>query len=122
MMYIALGILEKDGRVLVCRRDRRLPYRHLWEFPTTVVEHGETIEEALEQWIFEFVGMRCVCNGFLPAFDGPGCRIFPVKMVCESELGTLKNTNFRKLLKYNDLRKIAMSFPSVIFVKRNKKI
>lgn len=121
-MYIALGILEKDGKVLVCRRNRLLPGFRLWEFPTTEVGHGETIEDALERWTFESTGLRCVCSGFLPALDGPGCRIFPVRMACENLFDAVKNADFCKLLKYNELRDFRFSFPSVIFIKWNKKI
>lgn len=118
MTFIALGILEKDGKVLVCRRNRAFFHDNLWEFPTTVVEHGETIEDSLEKWVFEAVGVFCACENVLPAFDGPGCRIFPVKMKLPNEKKSLKYYDSCKSLKRKDLYELKLSFPSVIFIKR----
>lgn len=122
MTFIALGILEKDGKVLVCRRNRSFFHDNLWEFPTTVVEHGETVEDSLEKWVFEATGVLSACEKAFPALNGPGCRIFPVKMNTLNEKKSLSYYDFCKLLKYKDLRWVNMTFPSVIFIKNEKKL
>lgn len=122
MTFIALGILEKDGKVLVCRRNRTLPYGNLWEFPTTVVELGETIEDSLERWMFEATGLLCSCEKMLPAFNISDFRVFPVKMNRKNEEISLMYYNACKSLKSNELNGLRMSFPSVIFIKKNRKL
>lgn len=122
MTFIALGIIKKDRKVLLCRRSRAFLYGNLWEFPTTVVEPGKTIEDALEQWVFESTGWNCSCENHLLAIDGPNCRIFPVVMSVKNEKKSLQYYDFCKLLKYKELRRFRMSFPSVIFIKSIKNL
>lgn len=122
MMFIALGILEKDGNVLICRRDRTSFCGNMWEFPATVVEHGETIEDSLERWFFESTGLRCVCEKMYPAFDGPSCRVFPVKMKYLSGKIDIRYYKSYKIARYWKLNSVKMPFLCVIFIKRNKKI
>ena len=44
---VVVGIIMRDGKVLLCRRKPGQKYELRWEFPGGKVEPGETHEEAL---------------------------------------------------------------------------
>lgn len=124
-MLIAVGIVEYGDRVLVRRRLPGAPYAGSWEFPMTPVEFGDTIEHSTESWVFESAGLRAHSGALEPAFcceKMPGYRFFPVKMHTESPRILSTGQNLYKWLKINDLQKIKMSPPSVMYVKQIKKI
>ena len=64
MKQVAVGILMKDGRTLVCQRKRTARYPLKWEFPGGKLEDSESPENALvrelreELWIEAVVGER----------------------------------------------------------------
>jgi 8-oxo-dGTP diphosphatase len=47
MTQVVAGILEREGRVLICRRRSDQPHALKWEFPGGKIEAGETPEQAL---------------------------------------------------------------------------
>ena len=47
MTKVAAGILERDDRILICRRRADQPHALKWEFPGGKLEQGETPEAAL---------------------------------------------------------------------------
>ncbi len=52
------GILQKDGRILVCQRERSDAYGLQWEFPGGKVKNGETLPEALRRELEEELGIE----------------------------------------------------------------
>jgi 8-oxo-dGTP diphosphatase len=60
MLEVVAAILEREGRILICRRrtDQRHPLK--WEFPGGKVEPPETPAEALERELGEELGIRDV--------------------------------------------------------------
>ena len=53
MTDVAVGILKKDGKVLICQRKKGGRYELKWEFPGGKVEQGETIEQCLRRELRE---------------------------------------------------------------------
>jgi 8-oxo-dGTP diphosphatase len=58
MTIVAAGILEKDGRILICRRRADQPHAGKWEFPGGKAEAGETPELALVRELREELGIE----------------------------------------------------------------
>ncbi len=53
MIRVAAGILEQDGRVLLCQRKKGSRYEMKWEFPGGKVEDGEDLKATLKRELFE---------------------------------------------------------------------
>jgi 8-oxo-dGTP diphosphatase len=53
MKQVAVGILRKNGSVLVCQRKRGSRYELKWEFPGGKVEAGESFDQCLRREIRE---------------------------------------------------------------------
>lgn len=59
-MKIAIGILRKDGRLLIAQRMPHREYPLKWEFPGGKVENGELVGEALLREIREELGVKVI--------------------------------------------------------------
>lgn len=55
---VAAGILEHQGRILICRRAEGDSHSGKWEFPGGKIEPGETPEQALARELEEELGIR----------------------------------------------------------------
>ena len=53
MTRVAVGVLQKDGKILICQRKKGSRYELKWEFPGGKLEPGETILECLKRELFE---------------------------------------------------------------------
>lgn len=53
MLQVVAGILERDGRILICQRTASQSHPLQWEFPGGKVEAGETSEAALARELTE---------------------------------------------------------------------
>jgi 8-oxo-dGTP diphosphatase len=51
------GVLERDGRILICRRRADQPHPRKWEFPGGKLEAGESPETALIRELREELGI-----------------------------------------------------------------
>lgn len=58
MTLVVAAVIERDGRVLICRRRAQDPHPLKWEFPGGKVEPGETPREALARELEEELGIR----------------------------------------------------------------
>jgi 8-oxo-dGTP diphosphatase len=58
MVQVVAGIIEREGRILICRRTREQSHALKWEFPGGKVEPGETAGQALERELEEELGIR----------------------------------------------------------------
>ena len=47
LIHVAVGVLVRDGRVLVAQRAEHLHQGGLWEFPGGKLEPGESVQNAL---------------------------------------------------------------------------
>jgi 8-oxo-dGTP diphosphatase len=57
MVQVVAGIIERQGRCLICRRKREQSHPLKWEFPGGKVEPGETPEQALARELQEELGI-----------------------------------------------------------------
>lgn len=55
---VVAGILEQQGRILICRRRLDQPHPRKWEFPGGKLETGETEEAALIRELREELGIE----------------------------------------------------------------
>jgi 8-oxo-dGTP diphosphatase len=53
MLEVVAGIIEREGRVLICRRKAEQSHPLKWEFPGGKVERGETAPQALSRELRE---------------------------------------------------------------------
>ena len=54
---VAIGVIERDGRVLICRRRKDARFGGFWEFPGGKCEPGETPSDCLRRELSEEVGL-----------------------------------------------------------------
>ena len=54
------GIIEREGRILICRRRPEQSHPLKWEFPGGKVEAGETPGQALDRELAEELGLEAV--------------------------------------------------------------
>lgn len=59
MTRVVAGILERDGKVLVCRRRADQAHPLKWEFPGGKIEGEESPEAALIRELREELGIEC---------------------------------------------------------------
>jgi 8-oxo-dGTP diphosphatase len=58
MTQVVAAILERDGRMLICRRRADQPHPLKWEFPGGKIERDETPEGALIRELREELGIE----------------------------------------------------------------
>jgi 8-oxo-dGTP diphosphatase len=62
MTKVAVGIIERDGTILICQRKSGGRYGLKWEFPGGKLEPGETVEQCLKRELFEELSIHA--DGF----------------------------------------------------------
>ena len=67
--HIAVGVIRKDGRVLITRRKESGLLGGLWQFPGGKVQEGESPEEACRREIAEEVNLSVGVTGFITRVD-----------------------------------------------------
>ena len=60
MLQVVAGIIERGGRVLICRRKADQTHALKWEFPGGKVEANESLPQALERELEEELGIDSV--------------------------------------------------------------
>jgi 8-oxo-dGTP diphosphatase len=58
MTVVVAGVLQRDGRILICRRRADQPHPLKWEFPGGKLEPGESPETALVRELREELGIE----------------------------------------------------------------
>jgi 8-oxo-dGTP diphosphatase len=53
MTEVAVGILRKNGKILICQRKKGGRYEFKWEFPGGKLKNGETTEQCLRRELRE---------------------------------------------------------------------
>jgi 8-oxo-dGTP diphosphatase len=57
MITVTVGIIEKDGKILIARRNKNDLLKGKWEFPGGRLEPGETPEVCLKRELREELGI-----------------------------------------------------------------
>src|SRR6478672_4985304 len=57
MLQVVAAIIEREGRILICRRTAEQSHALKWEFPGGKVEPGETADEAVRRELEEELGI-----------------------------------------------------------------
>ncbi len=57
MLQVVAAILEREGRILICRRTPQQSHPLKWEFPGGKIEAGETPHDALARELHEELGI-----------------------------------------------------------------
>ena len=84
-MHVACGIAVSGENILICKRVQGGAYAGRWEFPTAVLDAGETLEESLERSFFERLSLNLEKFGCLGAFDSVcarGVRVHAFRVKC----------------------------------------
>lgn len=65
MIDVVAGIIKnKEGKILIARRNLTKAQGGLWEFPGGKIEPNETKEDAIVREIKEEFNMDIICNGY----------------------------------------------------------
>jgi 8-oxo-dGTP diphosphatase len=58
MLTVVAGLIEADGKILVCQRRRGDTFELMWEFPGGKLQAGETAAEGLARELMEELGVE----------------------------------------------------------------
>jgi 8-oxo-dGTP diphosphatase len=58
MKQVVAGLIEADGKLLICQRTKHQPLPLKWEFPGGKIEQGEQPRDALRRELEEELGIR----------------------------------------------------------------
>ena len=89
--HVAVGVIRKDGRILITRRKEEGLLGGLWEFPGGEVEPGEPSEQACKREIAEEVNLSVEVTDFIARVDHAYThfRVFVDVFACEYGAGNV---------------------------------
>jgi mutator protein MutT len=81
MTTVVAALIERDGRILICRRRGDQDHAGKWEFPGGKVEAGEEPKEALVRELREELDIEAVIDGEVTRYEYayPGRK--PIRLV-----------------------------------------
>jgi len=60
MLIVVAGLIEAEGKILVCQRRRGDTFELMWEFPGGKLHAGETAAEGLARELMEELGVEAL--------------------------------------------------------------
>jgi len=89
---VAIAVVKKDGKILICQRKKGDSLGGFWEFPGGKREAGETLDSCLRRELMEEVGIRVNVLGELEPFEHhyPHTRVMLYPFLCEHVDGEAK--------------------------------
>ena len=81
MLQVVAGIIEREGRILICRRKPSQSHPLKWEFPGGKVEHDEGLPEALARELEEELGLRHVTSQEIARYEYTYPGKFPIRLI-----------------------------------------
>jgi 8-oxo-dGTP diphosphatase len=81
MTIVVAAVMQRNGRILICRRTPEQPHPLKWEFPGGKVEAGETPEAALVRELEEELGVQATIESEITRyqFAYPGKK--PIQLI-----------------------------------------
>jgi 8-oxo-dGTP diphosphatase len=78
---VTAAVIERDGKVLICRRRADQHHPGKWEFPGGKLEPGEQPAESLRRELHEELGIRALPGSLITSYDYayPGRK--PIRLV-----------------------------------------
>lgn len=104
MIHVAVGIIEKSDRVLLCQRKRSSRYALKWEFPGGKMNENELLEECLKRELFEELNVKANVGECLLKKKNiyPDGGEFEVSyFLIDNFTGKIRNKIFEKILWIN---------------------
>lgn len=101
MTTVVAGVLERDGKILICRRRADQPHPLKWEFPGGKLEAGESPAAALIRELHEELGIESdACSEIMRyEFAYPGKQ--PIQLIflaVTAWRGDIENRIFETIL------------------------
>jgi 8-oxo-dGTP diphosphatase len=81
MLQVVAAIIEREGRILICRRKADQSHPLQWEFPGGKVEHGETLPEALARELQEELDLGGVTGEEITRYEYTYPGKHPIRLV-----------------------------------------
>jgi mutator protein MutT len=82
---VAIAVVRREGRILICQRKPEDTFGDLWEFPGGKREAGESLEGCLAREMMEELAMEVNILGKLTAIEHqyPRARVTLYPFLCE---------------------------------------
>jgi len=95
VLYVAAcALIDKDGRILMCKRPKGKSHAGLWEFPGGKIEVGERPEETIVRELREELGIepceRCLQPFSFASHDYDDFNLFMPLFLCRQWDGFAK--------------------------------
>jgi 8-oxo-dGTP diphosphatase len=81
MLEVVAGIIEREGRVLICRRKAEQSHPLKWEFPGGKVERGETPPQALARELREELDLEGVTCEEITRYEYSYPGKYPIRLI-----------------------------------------
>lgn len=100
MKRVVAGLIEKDGKLLVCQRTRHQTMPLKWEFPGGKIEEGEQPRDALRRELEEELGITATIGDEVARIqhEYPNGGMVELRFYIVREyLGEIENRIFREI-------------------------
>jgi len=81
MLQVVAGIIEREGRILICRRKAGQTHPLKWEFPGGKVERHETLAQALARELAEELDVHSVSCEELTRYEYTYPGKHPIRLI-----------------------------------------
>ncbi|HUB79103.1 MAG TPA: (deoxy)nucleoside triphosphate pyrophosphohydrolase [Bryobacteraceae bacterium] len=81
MLQVVAGIIERQGRILICRRKAAQTHPLKWEFPGGKVERNESLPQALERELGEELAIHSVTSEELTRYEYTYPGKHPIRLI-----------------------------------------
>jgi 8-oxo-dGTP diphosphatase len=81
MLQVVAGILEREGRILICRRTAAQSHPLKWEFPGGKVERQETLPQALARELAEELDVHSISCEEMTRYEYTYSGKHPIRLI-----------------------------------------
>jgi len=81
MLQVVAGILEREGRILICRRTAAQSHPLKWEFPGGKVERQETLPQALARELSEELDVHSISCEEMTRYEYTYSGKHPIRLI-----------------------------------------